>query len=95
MRILNQDGTIDISYENIALVLQKEVQACYPYSTYNVKSFKWKIIAKGSFGEVCLGTYFSEKEASDIFKEIRKKYFEKELFYVIPDRIVSKEDCPF
>ena len=92
MRIISQDGTIDVNYDNVWLIINNK-------STYKEKhnGIGWErivdkdgnyIVEKPSFvisantaeDYVTIGAYSTKKQALQVMKEIREAYK-----YVLPD----------
>ena len=84
MRILSQDGTIDMPYELVALsVSYKIAGANIDKNVFCVNAHSGSLNAK----RIIMGEYSSEEKAKKVFEMLRNVYYESEQVRVYKDGV--------
>lgn len=84
MRLISQDGLIDVSYELFELVITDH----WDYNKTNnhkLKIVDYQICAKKGGDEYIMGVYLTKEKALEVMKDLREDWKDDLAFFYFPD----------
>lgn len=88
MRLISQDGKIDLPYDNISLSIEKNIIFENRKKSVNNETI---ISAFGNGSTISVAKYNNENEAKAILKRIRDSYIKNKTYFQFPEKEVKNK----